>query len=51
MASSRGGNKKGPTDTVVVWTRLLRKTHKKYLKEAERAGKRLTEVLRQKLEA
>jgi len=37
-------------NTVVVWTMLLRKTHEKYVREAEKKGMRLAAVLREKLE-
>ncbi len=47
---TRGGNKKKLTNTVVVWTRLLRSTHTRYMKEAEKRGVRLTNILREKLE-
>ncbi len=49
--SSRAASKKPKRrNTVVVWTLLLRKTHAMYVKEAEKAGKKLSHVLREKLE-
>lgn len=49
--SSRSTKKKPKQrNTIVVWTLLLRTTHAKYKRQAEKAGKKISQVLREKLE-
>lgn len=50
MTSRSGKKKPKERPTIVVWTCLLRKTHARYMREAEKTGRKLSHVLREKLE-